>query len=151
MKSLKPLGWAIVVGLLTPLYASDRNAVYARVDRVVLEPRENAPDRIQIWGVFSMAKPNDPNDYLPAAKGYLYFRLPAANEQVTRNEWADLKAVAGTRQIVSFGSRWDLRARVRRGDETPSAPDDYSVNIGVSKVQGRTTYAPVRALIDYKN
>jgi hypothetical protein len=30
--------------------------VYAIVEKVVLEPNENSPERIQIWGVFSVAR-----------------------------------------------------------------------------------------------
>ena len=43
--------------------ASDRVAIYGRVDRVVLEPSAEAPDTIQIFGVFSVAIPRDMNDY----------------------------------------------------------------------------------------
>ena len=150
MKLMKLLAWAVIAATLIPVHGSDRTAVYARVDRVVLEPNDDAPEAIHVWGVFSLAKPNDPNEYLPPAKGYLYFRLPAAKE-VARREWADLKAAAGTGNIVSFGSRWELRARVRPGDEKPAAPDPYSVNVGITKVGGNTTYAPVRALIEYRD
>ena len=94
-----------------------------------------------------MAKPNDPNDYLPPARGYLYLAL-AANPQAALKEWADLQSVAGTTQIVSFGSRWDFKARVRNADEKPVNPDPYLVSIGLTKVRGNTAYAPIRALLD---
>src|SRR6266487_2655128 len=42
--------------------ASDRVAVYGKIDRVVLEPRREAPETIQIWGVFSIAVRNNAND-----------------------------------------------------------------------------------------
>lgn len=135
--------WAVSVATA----ASDRNAVYARVDNVVLEPGPDAPQRVQVWGVFAMAQPNDPNNYLPPARGYLYFAL-ANNPQAAQKEWADLKAVAGTSQIVSFGSRWELKARVRNADEKPASPDRYAVSIGLTKVRGNTDYAPIRALLD---
>ena len=127
--------------------ASDRTAVYARIDKVVLEPAADAPQRVQVWGAFAMAKPNDMNDYLPPARGYLYFAL-AANATAAQKEWADLQSVAGTNQIVAFGSRWELKARVRNADEKPASPDPYPVSIGVTKVRGRTDYAPIRALLD---
>jgi len=98
--------------------ASDRTAVYARIDKVVLEPTAESPQRAQVWGVFAMAKPNDMNDYLPPARGYLYFAL-ATNPQAAQKEWADLQSVAGTNQVVGFGSRWELKARVRNADEKP--------------------------------
>ena len=131
--------------------ASDRVAVYARVDKVVLEPNPDSPETIQVWGVFSMAKPHDRNDYLPAARGYLYFKLPRDNKEVARREWADLKQVAGTRQIVAFGSRYELKAGLRKREEQPENPDPYAANIGVTRVRGDTDYPPVRALLDYKD
>jgi hypothetical protein len=127
--------------------ASDRVAVYTRIDRVVLEPTADAPERIQIWGVFSVAQPNNPNDYRPAARGYLYYTLPS-NRDGARREWSDLKSVAGTGQLVAFGSRWEGVPRLRQASESPEGPDAYSLNAGVVKVAGKTDYAPIRAILD---
>ena len=140
----------LVAGAVTLAHASDRVAVYARVDKVVLEPNAESPDTIQVWGVFSIAAPGNPNDYLPAARGYLYFKL-AGNREPARKEWADLKQVAGTDQIVSFGSRFELRARVRKPGERPQDPDAYSVSVGLTKVRGNTDYQPVRALLNSRD
>src|SRR3979490_178032 len=112
---------SLVCGTLA--YASDPTAVYARVDKVVLEPNADAPQAIQVWGVFAMAKPNDRNDYLPPARGYLYLTVTGANQAAARAEWADLNQGAGTGQIVSFGSRFQFKARLRPSDERPSNPD----------------------------
>lgn len=142
-------GGLLVLAAGVAARASDRVAVYAKVDRVVLEPSADAPDTIQVWGVFSLAQPNNPNDYRPAARGYLYFKLPG-NRDAARREWSDLKTVAGTGQFVAFGSRWESTPRLRLADEKPESPDVYAINIGVTKVQGRTDYAPIRALIEYK-
>ena len=131
-------------------YASDPTAVYASIDKVVMEPNADSPETIQVWGVFSMAKPGTTNDYLPAARGYLYFKVPD-NKDVARREWADLKEVAGTGQVVAFGSRWESKARLRKRDQRPENPDPYAINIGVRKVRGDTDYPPVRALLDYKD
>jgi len=140
------------------LHASDWMAVYARVDKVVFEPSAGPPQAIQVWGVFSMAKPDDRNDYLPAARGYLYFRLPAAssafavaNQETVRKEWADLKEVAGTGQIVAFGNRHELKVRLRKPDERPESPDPYSTNIGVTKMGPNYQNPPIRALLDFKS
>ena len=129
--------------------ASDPVGVYTRVDRVVLEPNAGAPQTIQVWGVFALAKPQDVNDYLPPSRGYLYFSLPS-DARAARAEWADLAQVAGTGQIVAFGSRFDLRARVRRADERPADPDPYPLNVGLTKVRGRTEYAPIRAIAQFR-
>jgi hypothetical protein len=140
----------VCVASQTRALASDPIGVYARVDSVVLEPNPDAARTIQVWGVFAMAKTDDPNEYLPPARGYLYFTLPTDGRSA-RAEWADLAQVAGSGQIVSFGSRYELKARLRRVDERPAAPDPYSLNVGLTKVRGRTDYAPVRALIAFRN
>jgi hypothetical protein len=129
--------------------ASDRVAVYGRVERVVFEPSADAPETVQVWGVFSVAQPNNMNDYRPAAQGYLYFS-PGKDRETARREWSDLKSVAGTGQIVAFGLRWEGTPRVRPTAEKPASPDAYSINTGVTKVAGRTEYAPISALINFK-
>jgi hypothetical protein len=140
----------IFVAALTVAYASDPSAIYARIDTVVLEPSADRPERIQIWGVFSMAKPNDPNDYLPPVRGYLYFEL-AKDQEAARKEWADLKQVAGSGQIVSIGSRFQLTARIRKASDRPEHADPYIVSMGLTKIRTTTDYSPVRELRDYKD
>ena len=134
-----------VLGAVIPaLYASDVTGVYAKIDRVVIE-NETA----QIWGAFAAAKPNDRNDYLPPVRGYLYFK-PGPNAEMTRNEWNDLKEVAGKGEIVAFSTR-PFTTRIRKSGEKPENPDSYLVNTGVTRVRGRTDYAPVRALLDFRD
>jgi hypothetical protein len=140
----------MLAGAAAGLHASDRVAVYARVDRVVLMPNASAPTTIQVFGVFSVADRKNPNDYQAPAKGYLYFRLPG-DEQLARREWADLQSVAGTPQIVAFGNRYTMTARVRPEKEAPAAPDLYDVDAGLTKINGRTDYAPIRALLDARH
>jgi hypothetical protein len=89
---------------LSPAHASDFTGVYARIDRVVLEPNADAPERIQVWGVFVVCKPDRPNEFEAPARGYLYLKLNE-NANATRNEWKDLKAIAGTGEVVGFGIR----------------------------------------------
>lgn len=140
----------LVLALLSAsAQASDRVGVYALIDKVVLEPNAEAPERIQIWGVFSVAITNDLNYYHPAARGYMYFSAPQGKEEVSRKEWADLKKVAGSRQAVSFGSRWELKAgtRVRKPEEKPQSPDVYPVSSGLYRIRTDTEYAPIRALL----
>jgi hypothetical protein len=159
MKTIGLLRGAVLIAIVsaTIASASDAIAVYARIDRVVVEPASGPPEAIQLWGVFSLARagwasrsyqPGD--DYLPAARGYLYFKL-AGNPDAARKEWADLKQLAGTGQIVSFGSRSELRPILRKPVDRPANPDPYVVNVGLSKVRGNTDYPPVRALVDFKD
>ena len=139
----------LVLGVCATLaYASDPMAVYARVDKVVLEPNTDSPQAIQIWGAFALAKPDDRNDYLAPARGYLYFTLKD-NSRAARAEWADLKSVAGSGQVVSFGSRYELKPRVRQPNEKPDRPDPYIVSIGLSKAREGSGNPPVRALLAF--
>ena len=74
-----------VVLCVTLTHASDPTAVYTRIERVVLEPNAEAPQAIQVWGVFAMAKPDDRNDYLPPKRGYLYFTFNGTSPAVSGN------------------------------------------------------------------
>jgi hypothetical protein len=117
----------LVLGILVwlageALAASGFVGIYAIVDKVVFEPSEQAPERIQVWGSFmfldevdtrtqrgiaSILRPRTGSAYTDAKRGYVYFRLPAdppsGGQDVITKEWADLKAVAGTGQAVGFG------------------------------------------------
>jgi len=126
--------------------SSDWTGVYARIDKVVFEPSESAPERIQIWGAFAIASKQDRNSYDRAERGYLYYSLKPGKEAVCRKEWADLKAVAGTDEIVSFGSRSEP-TRLRKAADKPGDPDVYPVASGITKMSGRNSdYGPIREL-----
>lgn len=139
----------VVAAAGSALYASDPVAVYARIDRVIMTPAEGTPNTIQVFGVFSVARPENRDDYQAPAPGYLYFTAPAGDAQA-RREWNDLKSVAGTKQIVAFGSRSGLKARVRAESDAPSAPDTYVTGFGLRKVGSDTVYPPIRGLVDYR-
>jgi hypothetical protein len=147
--TLSVVGLIAVLGTAA-LNASDPIAVYARVDRVVLAPDATAPQTIQIFGVFSIASPNDPNGYQAPARGYLFFKL-GSDERLARREWADLKEVAGTHQIVAFGNRYTMKARLRAEKDAPDAPDSFATGTGLTKINGNTAYPPIRALVDFRN
>ena len=127
--------------------ASDRTGIYARVDKVVLEPDPSAPERIQIWGAFAIARTEDRNSYDSAQRGYLYFSCQSGKEEVCRKEWADLKAIAGTGKVVGFGGRSQTRPRVRKADEKAANPDQYPLNFGIVRMEDRNSdYPPIREL-----
>jgi hypothetical protein len=99
------LGIAIVLGAASSVFASGQVGIYAVVEKVVFEPNEQAPERIQVWGAFAFHDPRT-NSFSAARRGYMYFRLPGGSRQEqdnVKNEWKDLKAVAGTGQAVAFG------------------------------------------------
>jgi hypothetical protein len=122
--------------LTVALQASDMVGVYAVAEKVVLEPSDTAPERIQIWGAFALADEKDGSTYRPAQRGYMYYTCPQGKESICRKEWADLKSVAGKGTGVGYGKRWDKTAgRVRKTDEKVSTPDPYPIQMGVVRVE----------------
>lgn len=124
-----------VAALAVPATASDPMGVYCVVDRVVLEPAD-CPERAQVWGVCATAQMRSWNFESPA-RGYFYYSVPTGREEVARAEWADLKSVAGTGQVVGFGRRHYSVGRFRAGADTPESPDVYPLHLGVMRVTGR--------------
>jgi hypothetical protein len=100
--------------------ASDPVGVYALIDKVVLEPNEQTPERIQLWGAFRLAEGG--SQYAAPVRGYLYFAIVPGQEKQCRAEWNDLKKIAGTGQCVAFGNRGAKLSTVRKPKQrVPSA------------------------------
>jgi hypothetical protein len=140
---------AVALGMLSApgARASDPIGIYGFVDRVVFEPNDTAPERVKVWGGFALAKKSENNsEYNKAERGFLYFKLRPGEEEVCKKEWADLKSVAGTKQIVSFGTRYsDPQPTLRKSDAKAENPDVYPKSWGMSKVRMRD-YAPLKQL-----
>ena len=134
----------LMVASSAVLLASGPAGVYCIIDRVVFEPNDRMPERVQIWGAFAVSTAANYSFGTPAA-GYMYFKLPTAANQsdIAKKEWADMKAVAGTGQGISFGLSWNPRnGRVRRATEKVGSPDEYPIGSGLYKVDG-TVRTPV--------
>lgn len=124
---------------------SDPIGIFTRVDKVVLEPNESAPERIQIWGAFALAT-RQGGAYEPVQRGYLYYSLKPGKEEACRKEWSDLKAIAGTGQIVGIGRRYEP-TRLRKATDKPADPDVYPAGFGLAKISDRPNdYPPIRDL-----
>jgi hypothetical protein len=105
-----------------PTLRKDPIGVYGVIDRVVLEPAEGTPERIQLWGVFAVArtfeiengqiKSIDMGSFRPPQRGYLYYTVNRSDELATREDWKTLSALAGTGQPVAFGEHWPPAARM---------------------------------------
>jgi hypothetical protein len=99
----------VVLFVARPLWASGPTGIYGIVSKVVLEPNDREPERIQIWGAFTLVDggTGSGGKTLTPQKGYLYFELDAtmspAQREAARKEWSDFKAIAGTGQAVAFG------------------------------------------------
>lgn len=171
---------AVLLAATATLSASGPLGIYGIVEKVVFEPSEQAPERLQVWGAFAYVDggPGESLSVSPAKRGYLYFRMPSAAEgadpselKAVRNEWADLKAVAGTGQAVGFG-RWsyiggfsglqpdtqssnppyilehtrgnpNTDLRVRPASEAPASPALYQTNTGIVKLAESGSHAAI--------
>jgi hypothetical protein len=103
---------ALAIAGMNAAQASDPAGVYARIDRINLEPNEQAPERIQIWGAFALASGRG-DSYREPECGYLYFQMVPGKEKQCRAEWADFQRVAGTGECVAFGNRYGNKFTIR--------------------------------------
>jgi hypothetical protein len=133
---------ACVLGAVT-LHASDFVGVYAVIEKVVLEPSEAAPERIQIRGAFALSDGKRGSGYGEAQRGYLYYSCPAAQLATCRREWADLQSVAGKNIGVGFGGRYLATGRIRKTDEAPASPDVYPIERGITRLSAGHESLPV--------
>jgi hypothetical protein len=72
------------------------------VEKIVFEPNEKAPTRVQIWGSFVLCKDN--STYGTPIAGYLYYTVEAGKEEECRREWAKLQKLAADKHIVGLGN-----------------------------------------------
>jgi hypothetical protein len=146
--------------------ASGPAGVFAVVEKVVFEPNEQAPERLQLWGAFAFVAGGIQGTFTaPPQRGYLYFSIPASatpqQRETIRKEWADLKSVAGTPQGVAFGDWFyvgDFSNANNREIYAPNgtgitgvivhtnaasrpAPVAYTLNTGVVKLAATGTHA----------
>jgi hypothetical protein len=143
---LKTIGGAVALGALVmtvTLGASDMVGIYTVVEKVVLEPSDAAPQRIQIWGAFAVADQKSGSTYGPAQRGYLYYTCMAGQEAACRKEWADLQSLAGKDTGVGFGARYKETGRVRKADEKPASPDVYPIERGIIRLSAGHDSLPV--------
>jgi hypothetical protein len=131
------IGVTVALASTAALRASDPMGLYALVQKVVLEPSDTEPLRIQIWGAFALSDARNGDDYLTPQTGYLYYSCPQGAERTCRNEWADLKSVAGSGTGVGFGGRYLETGRVRKATEKPEKPDPYPIKMGVMRMGSR--------------
>ncbi len=149
--------------------ASGPVGVYALIDKITMEPSADKPERILIYGVFSIRTGDTQGTFQAPQRGYLYYTIPSgADRSLILREWSDLKAAAGTRTVIAFGGTsfadyipdpkgGPLHAappyrapRLRRTGDKVENPDSYQTGAGLSKMRSDTDYGPVKALLDFK-
>ena len=134
------LPWLIGILISVPAEGSDPIGIYALVEKVVLEPNAENPERIQVWGAFALAEGHQTfgDYYHPPVRGYLYFRIPEGKKEQGRQEWSDLKSVAGTGQCIGFASRYEKKGTLRKPDQLPENPDPYPLGFGMRKLSKKS-------------
>ena len=146
--SLLVLLLAAFVVVAPRAWASDPVGIFALVDKVVLEPNATAPERIQIWGAFALADRKGSDSYAAPKQGCLYYKLPADKADVAKKEWADLKSIAGQREVIGFGSRYGEKGTIRKQTDKPEKPDEYPLGWGLVKMKDRKAeYGPIKELL----
>jgi hypothetical protein len=132
--------------------ASGRTSVYAVIEKLVFEPNGTTAanaERVQVWGAFAFLMhelnlalgrpPAPPESTSDPLRGYMYFSLPTGTSgqiNSVRTELADLNAIAGTGQGVSFGN-W-----IYMGQATASGPNG-GVYVNAQDADGRTFSGPL--------
>jgi len=153
------------------LSASGPIGLYGVIEKVVFEPNEQAPARVQVWGAFAYVDGGPGGTKISEIQpGYLYFETSEPAPAAVLNEWRDLKSVAGTGQAVGFG-RWGytgpfenlspsatsqnpphifgeavpqyIDMRVRPASERPGKPAAYQTNSGVVKLPDSGSHADI--------
>jgi hypothetical protein len=150
--------------------------VYVVVDKVVLEPNADAPERIRIEGCF--VRQTDEllrevrengreweSTYSKPVEGYVYMSIEPGQEKECRAEWTKWQKAAGTGKVVAVGGcvvGGSLRTvKIRELNEKTTRPDavyttDYLEAGGQSYVEDngeRATFglrfAPVKAVLAF--
>jgi hypothetical protein len=100
------------------------------VDKVVLEPNEQAPTRIQIWGTFVLLKNH--SDYGEPVTGYLYYAAAPGKEAECRKEWANLRRLSTEKHVIGFGAcgRPNVDGHVRMAGDKRVAPNVFPLGEG---------------------
>ena len=101
--------------------------VYVVVDKVVLEPSADAPERIKIEGSFVRLTDTARYEYGKPVEGYVYLSLDKNKAKETKEELAKWQKAAGTGKVVNVGSCHDagtfLTTKIHKPDEKVSKPD----------------------------
>jgi hypothetical protein len=133
-------GTILLVSMATNAAAKSTSiGIYAAIDEVKFDQGGPSSNMVRISGIFIVPKRMSSGEYQTPQRGYLYFRISPGAEQAARKDWNQLKAVAGTGQVVGFALYWvpnpgdaqgnphhSLEVKVR-SDRDTTAPDVYPI------------------------
>ena len=83
---------AILLAVAADLLGSGLVGIYGIVEKVIFEPNERSPERIQIWGAFAFVDGGvgQTATISRPQRGYLYFTLPPGGDQARAAARSDL-------------------------------------------------------------
>lgn len=143
----KPMVLAVsaTVLLAASLEAGGPPPMYVVVDKVVLEPNDKTPTRIQIHGSFLRTQNGSAHEFAKPTKGFMYLTAKAGNEAECRKEWFLWQQAAGTGKAVMVGACGGagdfLKTPIQPiGARCAERPENYST--GQLKIFGTLYYAP---------
>jgi hypothetical protein len=119
--------------ICSPLLASGTVGIYAVVERVVFQPNEEAPERIQVFGTFAYQDNTRgaASGFTTPKRGFMYFRLPeGASRSTVQREWEDIASVAGTGEAIAFG-HFGYAGQVPTATDGAGSNFSLGVNMGV--------------------
>jgi hypothetical protein len=127
MKSALCLIGLLVICTTTPeVRAGGPPPVCMAVERLVFEPNENTPTRIQIWGSFALL--NSTRDaYGEPVRGYLYYTAAPGKEEESRKKWGELKKLVAEQHLVSYGICGEPKVdgHLRKPTDKAEAPVEF--------------------------
>jgi hypothetical protein len=116
-----------LIAFAAPAWAGGPPPVYVVVDKVVLEPSADAPERIRIEGSFVRLENVQRYEYGKPVHGFIYLSIEPGKEKDCRAEWAKWQKAAGTGKAVNVGSCHEagtfLTVKIHKLDEKVAKPD----------------------------
>lgn len=118
---------AAVAAFAATAQAGGPPPVYVVVDRVVLEPGADGPEKIRIEGCFVRLADTGRYEYGKPVEGYAYLGIEAGKEAECRAECAKWQKAAGTGKAVAVGACGAagslLTVKLRKPGERVDKPD----------------------------
>jgi hypothetical protein len=121
-----PIGLLVLCVMTVETRAGGPPPVCMAVDKLVFEPNEDAPTRIQIWGTFALLN-GTRGAYAEPVHRYLYYAATPGKEAECRKEWAKLKKLVAEQHVVTYGMCGEPKVsdQLRKPTDKAEAPSAF--------------------------
>jgi hypothetical protein len=140
--STAALAVAMTLGTSSTAFASFPMGVWTRVTKMVFEPNEQSPTKVQIHGAFMFWTGSS---YGPVANGFTYYECKGKNGPATPDElktcsteWQDLKKNVGNmddpssgKYCLGYGAQNLPTGKLRKPGDPVENPDAWPFAMGV--------------------